>query len=402
MLASFKKLNSKKDEKHTRIPNELLKVLNQKLPDGLEYEAHEDGMCSIKPISNKNNTISMMVHIPESARKYKGVIKTPADLAEYAYRTQQTLRLNPYEDNTILMNGHRIKVDEIMTFPLNEDKSLKNGEFFMQPPAFDKLKPVYLEAGQISLEFQTERKPYDSMYEIFIQLTYKNLIAIDIILNEKSFQSIWTIHMNANTKSADDLYKVFVFYNYFGKGNIKYKGEKFAVPSNKTGFSFVDKANIELLRKIVKIENKLNITFDIPAQFSYAEYEMVEQLYTSLVLGKPFKKIKPFNELTCTGTTLHSGSIESIKNKDILLTSCNTKLIELFGQKIELYLLQAMFHMFVKDVEIYDENTTKLKIDDTNKNMFVSFRYFTNEESVIKYQRVGDWIKKFEEAKEIK
>lgn len=116
-------------------------------------------------------------------------------------------------------------------------------------------------------------------------------------------------------KKADDLYKVFVFYNYFGKGNIKYKDEKFAVPSNKTGFSFVDKANIELLRKIVKIENKLNVTFDIPTQLSYAEYELVEQLYISLILGKPFKKIRPFNELTCTGTTLRFGSIDSIKKQ---------------------------------------------------------------------------------------
>lgn len=401
MLASFKKLNKKKDEKHTRIPNELLKVLNQKLPDGLEYEAHANGMCSIKPIGDKNNTISMIVNIPESASKYKNVIKTPADLAEYAYRTQQVLRLNPYEDNTILMNGHRIKVEQLVRFPLNEDKSLKNCEFFMHPPAFNKLDPICLEAGQISLEFQAERKAYDSMHEIFIQLTYKDLIVVDIIIDEKSSQSTLTIHMNATTKNANDLYKVFNFYNYFVKGNIKYKGEKFSIPSNKNGFSFIEKNNIELLRKIVKIENKLNITFEIPMQFSYAEYEMVEQLYTSFVLGKPFKKIKPFNEVTCTGTMLPSENIESIKNKDILLTSCKPKVVELFNQKIELYLLQAIFHMLVKDVEIYDENTTMLKIDDTNPNMFASFRYFTNEESVVKYQQTGDWIKKFEEAKEI-
>lgn len=71
-------------------------------------------------------------------------------------------------------------------------------------------------------------------------------------------------------------------------------------------------------------------------------------------------------------------------------------------KKIELYLLQAMFHMLVEDVEIYDENTTKLRIDDTNKNMFVSFKYFIDEKSVINYQRTKDWIKKFEEAQEIK
>lgn len=61
-----------------------------------------------------------------------------------------------------------------------------------------------------------------------------------------------------------------------------------------------------------------------------------------------------------------------------------------------------MFHMLVEDVEIYDENTTKLRIDDTNKNMFVSFKYFIDEKSVINYQRTKDWIKKFEEAQEIK
>ena len=49
------------------------------------------------------------------------------------------------------------------------------------------------------------------MHEIFIQLTYKNLIVIDIILNEKSFQSVWSIHMNANTKKQMT-YTRFLFF----------------------------------------------------------------------------------------------------------------------------------------------------------------------------------------------
>ena len=237
------------------------------------------------------------------------------------------------------------------------------------------------------------------MNEIFIQLSYKELVEIDVILNEDTLQSKWTIHMNAKSESASDLYKVLVFYNAFGRGNVKYKGEKFASPVDTKGFSFVDKNNIELLKKVIKIESRLNITFEIPTQFTNNDYTIVEQLYTSLVLNKPFKRITGFNELTCTGTPLEEKGIESIINKDILLTTCNEKTVELFGQKINLFLLQAFFHLLVTDVEICDEITTKLKIDDTNKKMFISYRYFVDEESVIRYQRNKKWINKFEEAK---
>ena len=323
------------------------------------------------------------------------------DLAEYAYRTQQSLKLKPYEDNTIIMNGHKIGIEKLMTFPLDDSKVMEKEEFFIQPPPFDKFDPITLEAGNVVLEFQVERKPYDSMNEIFIQLSYKELIVIDIILDEDTFQSKWTIHTTPKSNSANDLYRVLVFYNEFGKGNVKYQGERFAALVDKKGFSFVDKSNIELLRKVIQLENKLNIVFDIPTQFTNNDYAIVEQLYTSLILNKPFKRIVSFNELTCTGTPLEGKGIESILNKDILLTACNVKTIELFGNKFDLFMLQAFFHLLVIDVEICDENTTKLKIDDTNKKMFISYRYFIDEDAVIRYQRNKKWIDKFENAKTI-
>ena len=57
--------------------------------------------------------------------------------------------------------------------------------------------------------------------------------------------------------------------------------------------------------------------------------------------------------------------------------------------------------MLVKDVEIYDETTIKLKIDDKNKEMFASYRYFKNDTSAIRYQKNNKWIDIFEKAEEI-
>lgn len=404
MLASFKKLKSKENEQHTYIPKELLKVLNQELPNGLKYVSHNDGMCSIEPVSDTNNTISMNIEIPESAKKYKGIIKTVNDLIEYAYRTQQTLQLKPYDDNTIIMNGNRIKMEQLIKFPLDDNKALGNGKFMISPPPFSELTPLVLEAGKISLEFQAERKPYDSMNEIYIQLMYKNLITIDVILNEQTSMSNWTIHMNANTHRASELYKIFVFYNNFGSGKVKYGGEKIAVSKKRNSFSFVDKDIIVLLDKLIKLEKKLNITFNIPSQLSYLEEKKVEQLYSSLILNKPFKQVKPFNELTCNGmgwVNDNDKAVEQIIDKKILITSGGMETVELFGQKIQLYLLQAIFNMLVKDVEIYDETTIKLKIDDKNKEMFASYRYFKNDTSAIRYQKNNKWIDIFEKAEEI-
>lgn len=401
MLASFKKLNEKKDEKHTRIPQELLQLLNMDLPDDLEYISYDDGMCAVQPIGNKNNTISMKVTLPETAQKYKDVIKTSEDLAEYSYRTQQKLKLSPYEDNTIIMNGHRIAVDKLITFPLDGGKTLKDNVFVMAPPPFNKIPPIVLKAGKVELEFQVERKPYDSMNETLIQLSYKDMIIIDAILDEKTLNSKWTIHLNTENKSAKELYDMFVFYNAFGKGNIKYKNQKFTTPTKKDVI-YVDETNIELLRKIIKIEEKLNVEFEIPNQFTYKEFEIVEQLYRSLISKKAFKHIAPFNELTCTGTPPDENAIEKTINSSLMLTGCDEKTIDVFGIKFKLFLLQALFNLFVLDVKVCDENTTKFKIDDTNKKMFACYRYFPDEESVIRYQKNNKkWVEKFKEAETI-
>lgn len=400
MLASFKKLNNKKDEKHTRIPSELLKVLNQELPAELKYVARENGMCILEPNGNKFS-INMLINIPEIAKKYKGTIKTVRDLAEYAYRTQQALSLNPYEDNTIIMNGHRIRVDQLITFPLDEQKKVCNDKFFLEPPPFDEVEPIALEAGKVSLKFNVERKPYDSMHEMLIQLSYKDLITIDFVIDEKTLKSKWTIHTNINTTSARELYEVVVFYNCFGKGQVKYKGERIGSIESKSGFIFADKKYVIMLERLIKLEEKLGVMFRVPQQFSYKEHEIIEQLYTSLILNKPFKITNSFDAITFTGTTIED--IHAIKNKELLLTSCNENIVELFGEKISLYLLQAIFHMKIEDIENCDENTTRLKIDKTNEKMLVSYRYFTDEMSVIRYQSKNkNWIDKFKYAKEIK
>lgn len=399
MLADFRSVMMNKNKNNTHIPKELIDVFNKDLPKGLKYVEYMNGICHLTSEEEQQLELSLLVTIPEGAKKYEGVIKTNADLAEYAYRTQQELNLNPNKDNTVIINGNKINVKDIIKAPFMDNGRQLTG-FKMVPSEFPLIPSIKLQSGGVYLTFDAKREPYDSMTEIFIRFKYKDFIIIDMIMNEKTQDSKLTISMEVETSTAAEMLKVYKFYNGFIDGNVKYKGEPIGIKSN-AAIEKVDLDTIRLLNKIVKLEKKLGVTLIIPQIIKSEDVKTAEQLYSCLILGKPFKTYANFGEITGTGKFYKS--LDRICNKTISFTCVNEKTVRLLGIDINIYDLQGLFNIFVEKAEIEKNKEFKIKTKPSPVGKsYMSEMYFLTEEAMCDFQGHDDWLNQLKNAKKIK
>ncbi len=400
MLASFKKVIENRATNKTHIPDELLNVLNKDLPDGFHYTAYENGICVLSSTEKKDIKIKMEIEIPESAKKYADIIKTYSDLEEYAYRTQQKIKLNPYEDNTIIINGSRIKVSDLIKTPFDISNEFKVEQFEMIPPPFPHMQSLLLAGGDIEIDFQAKRMPYDSMSEIFICLNYKDLLMLDIILNEQHMlESKVTIRLEPKTSSAKELLKIYKFYNEFLEGNITYKGYAFGPQVDNIINEKVNSNLINYLQKIVMVENALNIEFDISGTIKPEDTYIIEQLYFSFVLKQPFKTYEKISEISGKGN--FSGEYRNITNEMLTFTCTGTHSVNIFNVKLDMFVLQGIFNIIIDDMKISEKNAFKIKIKPDN-NLYISRIFFLSKEKMMEYQKDKKIIEKLQKAEELK
>ncbi|TYS51171.1 abortive infection system toxin AbiGii family protein [Bacillus infantis] len=384
MFANFEKAFFPKKESGKKIPEEVLKSLSEKLPEGYVYTSISDNAVGITPLNSPISIQGFSVQLPEGLpEQFKP--SSWNELSEFIYRTQRKVKLILDEDNCIKINGNRFEVDEVIDFPFSDSK-YKGADLFMVPQPFQPPFTILIKGNDVIKTLTIQRQPYPDMHKSLFKSIDNSSFELSYIVYEEEEKINFNFKTNIEkAKTIQEVIDSLNLYNSFIKGTIIINNIELPRPNE---VELEDESIIETINfweKVQVLNNLLDVEFLPEPQTEFEDVKLIEELYRSLYGKLPFKEDVNINNLTLNG--YQGDTINDLINKyDLSFQFIRTSNVKLLGAEFELYSVVAFFDFIVKDVEIISDNDANLIIQPLEgKNIFQSTKHFYSLEEAKKY-----------------
>lgn len=394
MFADFKKAFFKKNEAEKKIPSEVLNSLNEKLPTGFEYIDLGDGAVGLTVEGAQPDISGLNLRIPKELKK---VIKnyplfTFKELLELIYRAQMKIEILPTENESIKINGHAMKFDDIVKYPIDDLKISANKSFLIPQP-FQPAFYVSIEGIGIRKEIQVQRQPLADMDKSIFKSIKPAVFELSYILDEKKESITFKCRLNGDQAvTVKDLLEGMKLYYSFLMGEFKLAGMPLSkmILDNKvdTEEEEVFKETITLWEKVHSLEQAIKVRFKPQSDIDNNSMYWIEKLYKSIILNEPYKLYVTINELSIQTTEVIK-SEDFLSNEGLMFYFINSEEIEVLDTRFTIHSVNAIFDF--KVIDFKDKfNSNKeyiLEVKPINENgIYQSFLHFFSEEEALSYK----------------
>lgn len=304
-------------------------------------------------------------------------------------------------------NGFRKKYEKLLTqrlklftenetnmkcimYNVNDNKNIKT-----EVKAISELYPkiVKIEAGQLSRNFNIERKKYKSLDAVYYKSIEEKPIGIYIYLKKDNSYNIRFCIDISEISNIKEIIEVFKFYKKCLSGDISIDGKKEGFKIEQSENSIIEK-KLKFWMKALKVEETIQKKIDA-TKIKEEDYITILKLYKSLVKKSPYKIENKIKTLTFNDNNLY----ETTKNMigKIMTIEYNKKEeIELAEEKIVVYILAKIFNCKIKNT-IKEEKIIKLSLSNSEEyQTFIVEKIFLSKKELEEEKNID--IKKYRRA----
>lgn len=389
MFASFNDVFKSKSLREQKVPDVTLKYLSNSLPKGVKYVSDEHGNLTITSSDGSKITIGgFNVTVTDEMRSVLGNQYSTAQIAKYAYNTQEKIAMNLKEDGIIIVNGERMPVEKF-AYNMFDNFSYINSKFYMVPPKFP--EPFELELGceKYKRKLSFQRVPYASLDKSKFQSVNKDPLRMEFIVCEEDYSVKMTLGFDlkkANT--VKDIVETVFIYNAYCDGKGLLMGHPVGRMKDKADDKKFDEKSARFWEKVFEIEEKLNLKFIPPkTDIEFETICLVEQLYQNLICKKPVKQREIITSIISDMNVKEGVNLDELIGKQIFFQYNATTTFELFEKEFSLPAILGIFNSTFKSYEILDDNKTKiiLGIKDKNQKPFTAILCFASDSDLNEY-----------------
>lgn len=400
MFSNFKETFIKKPQYKSEPPKAVLDAISKDLPIGFEYVYANEGLCYLSA-PDGFNIESGIIHLPDEARGILPESPTFDQIKEYLYNSQTNLAIFPDKEGCYIINGVRIKAQDIVKAPL-KNQTFKDIHMLMKPNPFPQPFEIVFSGNGYDKTLHIKRTPYKSITIQRFESIEQSPFSVVYYVNtkEKKFTITFQLCIK-HVEKVTDVLGAYKIYNAFMDGNGKIGDVDFQ-GSKTSSEKKVPQEVIEFWEKLYKLEKALNISFDIKDGISINDARCAEELYRCIIQKKPYKKYKQYNSVKGKGFPQDESELISCE-KEIYFEFTHEKKYELLGEKILLKGFFGIFNACVKDLVLVSSNK-EVEIMLKNKEgekMYESVMLFLTEDEASDFRNREDHIDIMLNAKEI-
>lgn len=404
MFSNFKKAFINKPNFSDAIPLVIMDSMNTELPEGFYYEPDHDGFCRLDS-KNGLEFQSGKIVLPEKAKGVLSERPTLEEVKRYSYNSQTPIKLEADEHGYILINGEKIKLNDMVKAPL-QNIEIENSFLWMHPNPFPEPFKLRIGGDGYEKEVMISRKPNNSVYVQLFETINDSLMSIKYYLNPLAMEeSAFTITMSIDIKNAKKVSEVVETYHIFnafmdGKGTI---GGVVIASDQTHPEKKVSDDTIAFWDKLYSLEKSLELEFEIEDGITVKDSRIMEELYRSLIEKKPFKTFRAYNSVTGTGGLQAIPEFET--GQEIYLEIVSNGIIDFLGCTIPVKELKGIFAASMirpEEKDIGPNGEYEIKITNVpGKKMYDSVQYYLVEEEMEEMRKNPEHIEVFRLAEEI-
>lgn len=403
MFSDFKKAFKNVPNYSENIPQVIIDAISADLPEDLFYVHDHDGFCQMasdEGLKIQPSSVCVLEsELPDLPKEISG-----EDLKKYIYNAQKTVKINPDGEGNIVINGHKIKIDDMIKAPLKDIK-IRNAELWIEPHTFPSPFTLIIGNEEYKREMFIQRVANDSFYTEEYKSINEDVLSIRYTINTEHLlpRLFFSISFNIeHAKSAKDIVSAYEIYNSFIDGKGLIAGNVLSI-SDTGSNEKISSDTINFWSKVDDLEQLLGCSFIYTKDLTIKDLEKVEALHCSLIEEKPFKTIRTYKSVK------GKGDIDSIpqleENQEIYLEFGLKDDFQLLGQNIPLYELKGIFGAtinyssihYIAELKEYEVELSTVK----NKIMYCSSQYFLTKEELEKVRNDPKHIETFSDAKEL-
>jgi hypothetical protein len=380
MFASFEKAFNK-NKAINKVPEPIIKALNNKLPSGFKYEVLDEESLYLKTVDDNMRFLFQSINNDFNA-------KSSQELLEYLYRTQKELEI---KNSTVDINGEKFNVKDLIVFPLKDlciDE--ENCKFKIIPPPFPgpfELAINYEEDKIMKIMIQ--RQPYADLNKSLFKSI--NLDSMEIVYIIDELNNSMKINYKIKLKKAKSVEEILIsskIYKMFENGEIIINGNtiKANIKSNKMDESFNEL--IEFWEKVYDLSKCFNIEFKPKEKILYDDVKIVDSLYNSFIIGVDNEEYIDNDKFTLTfSNKINTSEIKS--DNEMVMQYNEYKEYFVLGEKIKLFCIITLSNFKIESVIELQENPFKYELKAkslSNKGILKITRFFKDKDSFNLYK----------------
>ena len=407
-MATFSKNFKNKNQSQGFIPKSILDNLNSKLKNNLEYVYCGDDTYILTSNSDemeikiKNFDVENIEEIKDKLGKDNLRMD---ELLEYAYNAQKKLVLLPRENFEQYINGVLVDNDKFMigksTVHLNE------GKYFITPSKMDTVAKFLIGSKNNAKEILFYRRPIESLTKVRFSTGNDEKIYIQYIIDKEKGIINFTIKSNDNNiESIDEYIEVNECIRDILVDGLYIENSLINIDKSTQNDLYIDdvKNKINIWKKVKKIEEVLNLKFDIKS-FDLDEegIEDIFVLYKTLVEKKAVKRYEKIENFSYKSDQIEDDTIEDlkkVKGSGIYLEHECTYILNIFKKDYEFYGVIGYFNMYISKIE-NDKKEKQYNVYMKNykdKQMYSGMILFQNKDEVNEFKKDTNHVDKLHNA----
>lgn len=407
-MSTFSKNFKNKNQSQGFIPKPILDNLNSKLKNNLEYVYCGDDTYILTSNSDemeikiKNFDVENIEEIKDKLGKDNLRMD---ELLEYAYNAQKKLVLLPRENFEQYINGVLVDNDKFMigksTVHLNE------GKYFITPFKMDTVAEFLIGSKNNAKEILFYRKPIESLTKVRFSTGNDEKIYIQYIIDKEKGIINFTIKSNDNNiESIDEYIEVNECIRDILVDGLYIENSLINIDKSTQNDLYIDdvKNKINIWKKVKKIEEVLNLKFDIKS-FDLDEegIEDIFVLYKTLVEKKAVKRYEKIENFSYKYNQIEDDTIEDlkkVKGSEIYLEHECTYILNIFKKDYEFYGVIGYFNMYISKIE-NDKKEKQYNVymkDYKDKQMYSGMILFQNKDEVNEFKKDTNHVDKLHNA----
>ncbi len=410
-MSSFIK-NFRQNSNEAFIPKSVLEEMNANNIYGMKYVySNEDEMYVLVPNSDK---IIMKIQdfkikdLDKILQKLDSDTYTMNDLLNYSYNAQQPLVLIPNDGFKQFINGQEFRMSELFIGGVKISDEYK-GTFYIEPMKMDESITLKIGSKNNQREITFNRIPNDSVYTLRFKSNENDIVKIEYSVNTRKNKLKFYFNLNlSQITCAKQLYDAITYLRDIFDNGLMIFDKKIPI-ENFTNSLNITESLIDVWNKIIKLEEKLNIEFEIgDGSLTEKNYKDILLLYSSIVENKPLRENISVNYISYnyddeTDKTINKLK-EELKNglkKDIYLEHEVIFKCELFNRSLSFNGIIGFFNLKISKIDtskddkshyIYMEN-------DLDNQTYSSTFLFQDDNDLEKFKISENHIKVLKDAK---
>lgn len=377
----------------------IINTLEKKLPEGFKYTPIGNGRYAVDKIENGLEIDFESVELKDDIKKVLPGNYTSEQLLQYAYNSQTKISILP-KDGYYTIDGSKILAKYLVVEPLSNEQN-SNISLLLEPPKFPEPFSLVLGVGDYTLDINVQRVANDSLDEFRFKSLDNQPMEIEYIVdvNEKKFEFNFKCKVRY-AKNVKEILSTYLIYNSFIDGQ-GYIGNSIIEHARINSVKKIPEEAIQFWEKVYKIENKLDISFDIKEQVLEKNILDIEQIYRCIIEEKPYKTYKVYKSVI--GNEMGNLSKEFFSdNQNFYFEFTGKAEYELLGKTISLQAIIGIFNSRIKDVQNKEDNQVEILLETVkDKKMYESMMLFITADDLEGFQSNQDHILTLKDAEEI-